>query len=186
MLKIILITIAVVIGVPIILFIIFFAVAFINFLIRPEMNSSGYINECVGCPGMKNGTENWPCNECEYRPENRAWDPDLECEVLKTSRYYKRKQRKKARLYAELHGYDVEEYRYHIDKGNKDHAEERDNLQVAYEVIDGRWGNGERRKADLEKAGYDYREIQALVNEICTPKQKRSILDSIIKLFRIR
>lgn len=80
----------------------------------------------------------------------------------------------------------LEECRYHADKESKDCTEKPDNLQVAYEVIDGRWGNGEKRKADLEKAGYDYREIQALVNEICTPKQKRSILDSIIKLFRIR
>lgn len=175
MLKIILITIAVVIGVPITVFVIFFVAVFINFLIRPEMNSSGYINECIGCPGMKNGTENWPCNECEYRPENRVWDPDLECEVLKTSRYYKRKQRKRRK-----------ECHYHIDKESKDYTKKPDNLQVAYEVIDGRWGNAEKRKADLEAAGYDYREIQALVNEICTPKQKRSILNSIIKLFRIR
>lgn len=94
MIKIILITIVVAIGVPIAVFVIFFVMAFINFLIQPEMNSSGYINECVGCPGMKNGTENWPCNECEYRPENRVWDPDLECEILKTSRRYKRKQKK--------------------------------------------------------------------------------------------
>lgn len=91
MIKTILIIAGVIVGAPIALFVLFVVAVIINFLIQPEMNSSGYTNECIGCPGMKNGTENWPCNECEYRPENRVWDPDLECEILKTSRRYKRK-----------------------------------------------------------------------------------------------
>lgn len=78
------------------------------------------------------------------------------------------------------------ECRRHIDKESKDYTKKPDNLQVAREVIDGKWGNAVNRKSNLEAAGYDYREIQALVNEICAPKQKRSILNSIIKFFRIR
>ena len=37
---------------------------------------------------------------------------------------------------------------------------------VAYEVIQGDWGNGEERKERLEAAGYDYDEVQQRVNEI--------------------
>ena len=37
---------------------------------------------------------------------------------------------------------------------------------VAYEVIQGDWGNGEERKARLEAAGYDYDAVQQRVNEI--------------------
>lgn len=38
--------------------------------------------------------------------------------------------------------------------------------QIAFEVIDGLWGNGEERKASLTKAGYDYKAVQKLVNAI--------------------
>lgn len=38
--------------------------------------------------------------------------------------------------------------------------------QVAHEVITGLWGNGEDRKANLQRSGYDYNAVQARVNEI--------------------
>lgn len=38
--------------------------------------------------------------------------------------------------------------------------------QIAKEVIDGKWGTGEKRKKKLEKAGYDYAKVQAAVNKI--------------------
>ena len=38
--------------------------------------------------------------------------------------------------------------------------------QIAREVLDGKWGNGDERKARLEAAGYNYTEIQQLVNAI--------------------
>ncbi len=37
---------------------------------------------------------------------------------------------------------------------------------LAYEVIQGDWGNGEERKERLEAAGYDYDAVQQRVNEI--------------------
>ena len=37
---------------------------------------------------------------------------------------------------------------------------------LAYEVIQGDWGNGEERKERLEAAGYDYDAVQQKVNEI--------------------
>lgn len=38
--------------------------------------------------------------------------------------------------------------------------------EIAQEVIDGKWGNGEERKQRLEAAGYNYQEVQNRVNEI--------------------
>lgn len=40
------------------------------------------------------------------------------------------------------------------------------NLEIAKEVITGKWGNGNSRKTALIKAGYDYKAIQSLVNEM--------------------
>lgn len=44
------------------------------------------------------------------------------------------------------------------------------NEEIANEVINGLWGNGYDRKKNLEAAGYDYTEIQRLVNELVKPK----------------
>ena len=38
--------------------------------------------------------------------------------------------------------------------------------EIAKEVIQGKWGNGEERKKKLTAAGYDYSVIQKKVNEI--------------------
>ncbi len=42
--------------------------------------------------------------------------------------------------------------------------------EVAKEVISGKWGNGSTRKTKLEKAGYNYNEVQAKVNELLGKK----------------
>ena len=41
----------------------------------------------------------------------------------------------------------------------------KSNSVIADEVIDGLWGDGEDRKIKLTKAGYNYKTIQAIVNE---------------------
>lgn len=38
--------------------------------------------------------------------------------------------------------------------------------EVALEVINGYWGNGEERRQRLEAAGYSYTEVQTMVNRI--------------------
>lgn len=38
--------------------------------------------------------------------------------------------------------------------------------EIAKEVIDGKWGNGETRKKRLEQSGYNYKEIQDMVNKL--------------------
>lgn len=42
----------------------------------------------------------------------------------------------------------------------------KSNKEIALEVIDGKWGNGEDRKKRLQAAGYNYEEVRKLVNQI--------------------
>lgn len=48
--------------------------------------------------------------------------------------------------------------------------------EVAHEVIDGEWGNGEERERKLTDAGYDYDAVQARVNEILTGNSKLKVI----------
>lgn len=41
---------------------------------------------------------------------------------------------------------------------------------IAKEVLQGKWGNGADRKTNLTKAGYNYNEVQAKVNELVSGK----------------
>ena len=45
-------------------------------------------------------------------------------------------------------------------------SEKKTIQEVAREVILGRWGNGSERKQRLSAAGYDYKAVQTMVNEI--------------------
>jgi hypothetical protein len=38
--------------------------------------------------------------------------------------------------------------------------------EAAREVLDGKWGNGAERKKKLTEAGYNYTEVQAIVNKL--------------------
>lgn len=42
----------------------------------------------------------------------------------------------------------------------------KSNAEVAKEVYEGKWGNGQERKDRLTAAGYDYNEVQKLVNKL--------------------
>lgn len=52
---------------------------------------------------------------------------------------------------------------------------------VAREVITGQWGNGQERVDKLTQAGYDYRTVQARVNEMLRPQPQRKSIDEIAK-----
>lgn len=47
--------------------------------------------------------------------------------------------------------------------------------ELALEVIDGKWGNGEKRKKLLTEAGYDYNLVQKKVNQILSDRDKAEI-----------
>ena len=51
-----------------------------------------------------------------------------------------------------------------------------DNVRIARDVIAGKYGVGAARIAALEKAGYDYSLIQAIVNDILTNKNYAQII----------
>ena len=54
--------------------------------------------------------------------------------------------------------------------------------ELAREVINGDWGNGQERKDRLTQAGYNYDEVQARVNEILEPSV--DLLDLVRKTIR--
>ena len=51
--------------------------------------------------------------------------------------------------------------------------------ELAQEVIDGKWGNGEDRKTKLTKAGYDYKSVQTKVNKLL--KTKKEVIYTVKK-----
>lgn len=60
-------------------------------------------------------------------------------------------------------------------ESNSNSSAKKSNEEIAKEVINGLWGNGEDRKKRLSSAGYDYSTIQNLVNKMVgnnsTPKK---------------
>lgn len=46
------------------------------------------------------------------------------------------------------------------------YTSKKSNEEVAKEVIQGKWGNGQERKDRLTKAGYDYNTVQSIVNKM--------------------
>lgn len=59
--------------------------------------------------------------------------------------------------------YDLTKYDIPVANAEPD---KKSNEEIAREVIDGKWGNGADRKARLESAGYSYKEVQTIVNQI--------------------
>lgn len=60
---------------------------------------------------------------------------------------------------------------------------------VALEVLNGGWGSDDEQKRKLEAAGWNYYEVQNMVNQIVVmmdsvPEEKDGILDAIKKKFK--
>lgn len=53
-------------------------------------------------------------------------------------------------------------------------------LEIANEVLEGKWGNGPDRKNALEAAGYNYKYVQDMVNELLYRGSLRKIADDVI------
>ena len=69
-------------------------------------------------------------------------------------------------------GYDIDGDICFADYAVKKPVSEKTVDELAREVIDGKWGNGDERKKRLTAAGYDYYAVQKRVNEILyTPKK---------------
>ena len=50
------------------------------------------------------------------------------------------------------------------------------NQELAYEVLNGIWGNGETRKKRLTDAGYDFESVQSIVNSIVYSGEEYPVL----------
>lgn len=48
--------------------------------------------------------------------------------------------------------------------------------EIAKEVLQGKWGNGDKRKAKLQKAGYDYSKVQSKVNDLILEKIAKDVI----------
>lgn len=62
----------------------------------------------------------------------------------------------------------VKEVNAQLDKAKKktSSTKKKSVKEIAKEVINGKWGNGETRKKKLEEAGYNYKEVQKEVNKL--------------------
>lgn len=49
--------------------------------------------------------------------------------------------------------------------------------EIAQEVVNGKWGNGDERKRKLTAAGYNYDAVQKKVNELVSSTKKKSITE---------
>ena len=47
--------------------------------------------------------------------------------------------------------------------------------EIAQEVLDGKWGNGDDRKKKLEAAGYKYADVQKAVNDLVAKKETKPV-----------
>lgn len=57
-------------------------------------------------------------------------------------------------------------YSVYDSKGTCLYTSKKSNEEIAKEVIQGKWGNGQDRKDRITKAGYNYNDIQNIVNKL--------------------
>ncbi len=62
--------------------------------------------------------------------------------------------------------FSKKDVKYAKPKTTSSTSKKKTDLEIAKEVIDGKWGDGETRKKKLKAAGYNYKTIQALVNKL--------------------
>lgn len=51
------------------------------------------------------------------------------------------------------------------------------NLEIAKEVLAGQWGNGAERRKKLTEAGYNYEDVQGIVNALLNDTVEEPISD---------
>ena len=71
---------------------------------------------------------------------------------------------------------------YGVPKYDAEQEAKKSVSELASEVLDGKWGNGEDRKKRLAGAGYNYSEVQAKVNEILNAAKPKIVVGSTVKL----
>ena len=69
--------------------------------------------------------------------------------------------------------------RYPEDSSSSNPSPTQSIAEIAQQVINGEWGNGDDRRAALESAGYNYNEVQAKVNAILSGDNNSSQLNFV-------
>lgn len=55
----------------------------------------------------------------------------------------------------------------------------KNNVEIAHEVLNGIWGNGEERKRKLTEAGYNYTAVQSIVNALVNDSFVENSVESV-------
>lgn len=53
----------------------------------------------------------------------------------------------------------------------------KSNLDVAKEILEGKWGNGGDRRQRLTEAGYNYEDVQGIVNALLNDSYQEPVSD---------
>lgn len=56
----------------------------------------------------------------------------------------------------------------------------KSNLDVAKEILEGKWGNGADRKKRLTEAGYNYEDVQGIVNALLNDTQFEPVKEDTV------
>ena len=51
----------------------------------------------------------------------------------------------------------------------------KSNLEIAKEILEGKWGNGADRRQRLTEAGYNYEDVQGIVNALLSDTQQEPV-----------
>lgn len=113
------------------------------------------------CPKYANSSSNKP-----VQPQKPTQDIDSVARDVIAGKYGNGDARRQALINA---GYnpDVVQERVNALLSGSTSTPSKSIVQIAKEVLHGKWGNGEDRKKRLQNAGYDYNAVQNAVNQLC-------------------
>ena len=98
--------------------------------------------------------------------EHGFHDNIKECMFLNNTSNLKKMAQAEAKVIAEYFGLTAGSSTQEESKTEAKPVEKKSIDVIAQEVIAGKWGNGEDRKARLKEAGYNYTQVQAKVNKL--------------------
>lgn len=122
-----------------------------------------FINTCCPGPYLQSKLP-WLANEVNKRLESKKSITEIAKEVIQGK--WGNGIDRKNKLTSAGYNYDAVQSAVNKLVSNKTVATKKSVEQIAKEVIQGKWGNGEIRKQKLTAAGYDYNAVQQKVNEL--------------------
>jgi len=139
-----------------------------------QFTSMGKVNGYSGRLDMNYAyLDSYTLNKPAQKPELK--DAEVVAQEVLAGLWGNGDERKKRLIEA---GYNYAEIQAIVNKLASQDSEPvpaKTNLEIAQEVIEGKWGTGNERKQKLIAAGYDYDAIQKIVNEKLNNKPKQTI-----------